>query len=123
MRIKADPPSFRARKGFSLVEVLVALVILMIALLALAGVVFSTTMLLSHSFDRETAISMAAEKLDELEAGYDEIASGNDSAGKFMLEWSVTEATDVKTVEMTVRWNGVLGERSVSMEREYAKLQ
>lgn len=113
----------RHRKGFALIGALVALLILMIALFSLAGVVISTTMLLSHSFDRETAASMAAEKLDELETNYDAIASGGSSMGKFILAWSVTEATDVKTVEMTVNWNGVLGERVISMEREYAKLQ
>lgn len=113
----------KQRKGFSLVEVLIAMVILAIALMAIAGVVVSTTMLMAHSMERETAVSLAGEKLDDLEMDYDDISNGSDSVDKYSREWTVSELNNVKTVEMSVTWNGVLGTRSVIMEREYAKFE
>ena len=113
----------KQRKGFSLVEVLIAMVILAIALMAIAGVVLSTTMLMAHSMERETAFSLAGEKLDDLEQDYDDIVNGSDNVGKFARQWTVSELNDVKTVEISVTWNGVVGTRSVSMEREYAKFE
>lgn len=113
----------KQRKGFSLVEVLVAMVILAIALFAIAGVVVSTTMLMAHTMERETAVSLAGEKLDDLEQDYEDIANGSDNVDKYTREWVVNELNDVKTVEVSVTWNGVLGTRSVLMEREYAKFE
>lgn len=113
----------KQRKGFSLVEVLIAMVILAIALFAIAGVVVSTTMLMAHSMERETAVSLAGEKLDDLEQDYDDITDGSDNIDKYTRGWTVSELNDVKTVEVSVTWNGVLGTRSVSMEREYAKFE
>jgi len=99
------------------------MVILAIALFAIAGVVVSTTMLMAHSMERETAVSLAGEKLDDLEQDYDDITDGSDNIDKYTRGWTVSELNDVKTVEVSVTWNGVLGTRSVSMEREYAKFE
>ncbi|MDD5515797.1 MAG: prepilin-type N-terminal cleavage/methylation domain-containing protein, partial [Synergistales bacterium] len=79
----------KQRKGFSLVEVLIAMVILAIALLALAGVVVSTTMLMAHTIDKEKAVNLGAEKLETLEADYDGIVDSADAVGKFTRTWSV----------------------------------
>ncbi len=99
------------------------MVILAIALLSIAGVVVSTTMLMSHSMERETAVSLAGEKLDDLEKDYDEIDNGSGAVDKYTIEWEVSEVDDVKTVGVSVTWRGVLGTRSVLMEREYAKFE
>ncbi len=99
------------------------MVILAIALFAIAGVVVSTTMLMAHTMERETAVSLAGEKLDDLEQDYEDIANGSDNVDKYTREWVVNELNDVKTVEVSVTWNGVLGTRSVLMEREYAKFE
>ncbi len=107
----------KQRKGFSLVEVLIAMVILAIALLALAGVVVSTTMLMAHTIDKENAVNLGAEKLETLEADYDGIVDSADVVGKFTRTWSVDSETGGKTVNMTVQWNGILGSREVTLER------
>lgn len=113
------------QKGFTLVEVLIAMMILAIALLALAAVVVSSTMLLSHSVDRETAVSLAIGKLDDLEGlDYDDIVNGSEQVGdKFTLSWVVSEDTakGIKDVTVNATWRGVLGERTVDAEREYGK--
>lgn len=113
------------KQGFTLVEVLIAMMILAIALLALAAVVISSTMLLSHSADRETAVSLAIGKLDDLEGlDYDEITNGSEQVGgKFTLSWVVSEdaTKEIKDVTVSATWRGVLGERTVDAEREYGK--
>lgn len=107
----------KQRKGFSLVEVLIAMVILAIALMALAGVVVSTTMLMAHTIDKENAVNLGVEKLETLEADYEEIDDDSDSIGKFNRVWTVDESTDGKTVTMVVQWNGILGSREITLER------
>jgi prepilin-type N-terminal cleavage/methylation domain-containing protein len=112
----------KQQKAFTLVEVLIALVILAIALLALAGVVMSTTMLLSHTIDREQAVNLAVEKLEELEGvDYDtELVDSSDQPyeGKFSRVWDVTDVTGGKNVELTVTWEGIVGNKEITMERE-----
>jgi len=107
----------KQRKGFSLVEVLIAMVILAIALLALAGVVVSTTMLMAHTIDKENAVNLGAEKLETLEADYDGIVDSADVEGKFTRTWEVENLTGGKNISMVVQWNGILGSREVTLER------
>jgi prepilin-type N-terminal cleavage/methylation domain-containing protein len=110
----------KQQKAFTLVEVLIALVILAIALLALAGVVMSTTMLLSHTIDREQAVNLAVEKLEELEGvDYDtELVDSSDQYDKYAVVWDVTDVTGGKNVELTVTWEGIVGNKEITMERE-----
>jgi prepilin-type N-terminal cleavage/methylation domain-containing protein len=110
----------KQQKAFTLVEVLIALVILAIALLALAGVVMSTTMLLSHTIDREQAVNLAVGKLEELEGvDYDtELVDSSDQYDKYAVVWDVTDVTGGKKVELTVSWEGIVGNKEITMERE-----
>ncbi|MDN5335843.1 MAG: hypothetical protein PWR02_869 [Synergistales bacterium] len=110
----------RQQNAFTLVEVLIALVILAIALLALAGVVMSTTMLLSHTIDREQAVNLAVEKLEELEGvDYDtELVDSSDQYDKYAVVWEVTDVTGGKNVELTVTWEGIVGNKEITMQRE-----
>jgi len=111
----------KRKKGFSLVEALIAMVVLAIALLALAGVVLSTTMLMAHTIDKEKAVDLAVEKLEALEADYDEINDGSEEPdnSKYKLLWTVKGAvgTGGKEVTLRVRWKGVLGSREVTLDR------
>ncbi len=110
----------KRQKAFSLVEVLIALVILAIALLALAGVVMSTTMLLSHTIDSEEAVNVGVKKLDQIEGwDYEDIdaSSADLTEGKYTLSWTVTENTSDKDVVLTVQWNGIIGAKSLELRR------
>jgi len=117
-------PGTRSKKagGFSLVEVLIALLVLMIALLALAGVVVSTTMVMAHTIDKEKAVSLGVETLDLLEAHYcgcdpeGEVpgppVEGN---GKFSCLSNFDK--NARTITVVVQWDGVLGSREVTLKR------
>ncbi len=117
----------KRQKAFTLVEVLISLVILAIALLALAGVVMSTTMLLSHTIDSEEAVNVAIEKLEELEGELENngtLEAGSDvtSDDKFHRSWTVTETSNDKNVVLTVEWDGIIGSKSVEMKRTISDL-
>ncbi|KUK57411.1 MAG: Uncharacterized protein XD80_1417 [Synergistales bacterium 53_16] len=113
----------RRQKAFSLVEVLVALLILAIALLALASVVISTTMLLSHTIDSEEAVNVGVAMLEEIEGlDYGDIVDSSDEVGKYVIEWIVTEKTSEKDVDLTVQWDGILGSKSVELKRTISEL-
>jgi prepilin-type N-terminal cleavage/methylation domain-containing protein len=109
----------KQRKGFSLVEVLVAMVILAIALFALAGVVVSTTMLMAHTIDKEKAVNLGVEMLETLEADYGNIEDGSYTPddSKFTLTWEEEDVTGGKNITMVVQWNGILGSREITLER------
>jgi len=109
----------RRRAGISLVEVLIALVILAIALLAMAGTSIMTTKLLSHTIEREDATFLAVSKLEELESlDLDTLADNSDSVGGFTRQWVVSgDATGVR-VTVTVTWNGVSGNGQLSVQRD-----
>lgn len=113
----------KQRKGFSLVEVLIAMVILAIALLALAGVVVSTTMLMAHTIDKENAVNLGVEMLETLEAmnfegeNIEDFSYTPDDDSKFLPTWEVENLTGGKNISMVVQWNGILGSREVTLER------
>jgi len=99
--------------GFSLVEVLVALVILSIALLALAGLMVYATKSNSFAGHMTEATTFAQDKLEELRArSWVNMTPGSDSTKMstgldFSRAWSVTTNADgtLRTVTITVNWN------------------
>ena len=105
-------------KGFTLIEVLIALVILSVAFLALAGLMVQTTKNNSFGGHITEAATFAQDKLEELRASsWVAITSGSDkmtSSGLgYARNWTVvpnaivapyTEPT-LNTVTITVNWN------------------
>ncbi len=104
------------QNGFTLVEVLFALAIFSIGLLAIIGM---TTMTIKSNYmskNLTTAVHLAQNKLDELKAGaYEDIDAGSETdldsqeeAGGGIFDRSVTVTTstapDYKTVEVIVSW-------------------
>lgn len=100
-------------KGFSLIEVLVALVILSFSLLALAGLMVTTTKNNSFGSHMTEAATFAQDKLEELRAiKWESLADGNhmDQQGgstgiTYTRNWNVTTNGSLKTVTIDVNWN------------------
>ena len=105
-------------RGFSLIEILIALVILSISLLALAALMVTTTQNNSFGGHMTEAATFAQGKLEELRAtSWVAITSGSDKMSSngmdFARNWTVvpnaivapyTEPT-LNTVTITVNWN------------------
>ncbi len=108
--------SFKSN-GFTLIEVLVSLVILAISLLALAGLMNTTTKNNAFGGRLTEAATFAQDKLEELRAMSWESISGNSdkvtgSTGIiYDRSWEVGETDPkndhLKKIEVTIRWSDV----------------
>ena len=111
-------------EGFSLIEVLVALVILTIALLALAGLMVTTTKNNSFGGHMTEAATFAQDKLEELRVtpwanintGADPVPPKGSTGISYNRNWTVvTNVPDtLRTVTVTVSWNDGLS-HSISL--------
>lgn len=120
-------------KGFSLLEVLVALVFLAVGLLALAGLHVASLRGNTFSQHLTRATLMAQDRLEflkNLPLNSDPLSGGPHveqqftppgSGMSFDRAYSVAEANSVKTIQYTVRWNDGKRDHSVSFTTRRAQ--
>ena len=95
--------------GFTLIEIMIAILILVVALLGMAGVTVSV--INGNAFSKEvtSATTLAQDKMEELKnTAYGSIVSGSDTDSIYSRTWAVTADSpiaDTKTVEVTVSWS------------------
>jgi type IV pilus assembly protein PilV len=97
----------RNNKGFTLIEIMIAIFILVVALLGVAGVTVSV--INGNAFSKEitSASTLAQDKMEELkDTAYGSIASGSDTNSIYTRTWTVTSPiTDSKTIVVVVSWS------------------
>jgi prepilin-type N-terminal cleavage/methylation domain-containing protein len=101
-------------KGFTLMEVLIAIVVLSVALLALAGLQIVSIRGNSFGNHMTEALTLAKDKMEERKnAEWDQIA--DESGDHQIYHWacSVTQSDKIKTVTVTVTWEN--GTHSVAL--------
>ena len=112
-RPRPSPP------GFSLAEVLVALMVITVGLLAIAGSTALTLRTTSDATRRLAAAELAASRVAQLTAaGCDRAVGGSAAAATFQLteRWIVGARTNgFMVVSDTVRWASARGTRSFSL--------
>ena len=99
-------------KGFSMIEMLIAIVILSISLLAMAGLMARSTQNTSFGGHMTEAATFAQDKLEELRAGpWIFLVNGNDNktgatGANYTRTWTVATnaASNLRTITMTVAW-------------------
>jgi type IV pilus assembly protein PilV len=99
--------------GFTLIEILVALVIFSISVLAFAGLTVTATRTGSYGGRMTEAVTFAQDKFEELKTNsWDNIVSGADQKTgptgiNYTRNWKVLEkeTRDLKTVSLTIDWN------------------
>jgi prepilin-type N-terminal cleavage/methylation domain-containing protein len=99
--------------GFTLIETLIALFLLSFALLALAGLMVTTTRNDSVGGHMTEAATLAQDKLEEFRATpFDNILAGNDQktgshAIQYARNWNVATSADgnLKTVTLNISWS------------------
>lgn len=122
------------RDAFSLVEVLIGLLVLAIALLALAAVPPMATKLYVSGADHEKAMSLALDKLEELEgrsfngssiSTSPEVTVTSDdfvvTAVLLNLDHSPNPDDDFADVQVTVTWDSVVGTPQIIVERRLSR--
>jgi len=98
-------------KGFTLIEILIALVILSISLLGLAGLMVKTTNNNSYGAHITEAVTFAQDKLEELKATqWDNILQGGDNiigctGINFTRNWDIGTNGNLKTITIKINWN------------------
>ncbi len=110
-------------QGFSLVETVVAFVILGIILLALTLVPIMSTRLMGDTVEREKAVLLAVSKLDEISANFSGIPVGGISSDlthtPYVISWtSSADTSDSKFVTLTVTWPGVMKQQTLEFKRQ-----
>ncbi len=110
----------RQPKGFTLVEILVAISILAVALLGLISVTVMTMKGNTFSKTMTAATTLANDKIEELKrVGYAGLASGSDTtASLYARTWTIAQnapAAGMKTVSVTVQWSWQGSTRSVTV--------
>ena len=122
----------RNNKGFTLVEIMIAVFILVIALLGLISVTVMVIKGNSFSKTMTTATTLAKDKMEQLKnTGYGSLAGSTDYAkldstaqatqtaeSIYTRTWTVTNdspAAGMKTVEVTVQWNWQNVARNVTL--------
>lgn len=108
--LQGCPPDRRpnGREGFSIVEVIIAIVILAVGLLGTAGttlLVVKQTTLSDATTDRSVALQSTIERLRALP--FDSVLAGQDSIGAFEIAWTVTEGGRWKSLEMVTTGPGL----------------
>lgn len=96
------------RAGFTLIEVVVAVVVLTVGLLGLAattGWVVRQTTLSEVTTERGFALQTVVEELQA--KPFDAVASDSRTVGHFSVTWTVTQSGDEKEVEVVTNGPGL----------------
>ncbi|NCC61724.1 MAG: prepilin-type N-terminal cleavage/methylation domain-containing protein [Verrucomicrobiae bacterium] len=115
------PAILSQRRGFSLPESLIALLILSIAIIALAALPLMVTKLALSEIERKQAVSSALQGLDLLEslAREESVASKDVVRGRFRVDYFKSPANSESGggAIVNVRWNGLSGRGFLELTR------
>jgi prepilin-type N-terminal cleavage/methylation domain-containing protein len=113
---------FRGNRGFTLIEIVVAIVLLAFGVLASASL--TATLMRSNRgvTNRTRAVETLRLKVEDLQSqNYAQVGSGNDTATiggiTYNRAWTVTPnapAANLKTITLTVTWGDRQGNHTVS---------
>jgi len=100
--------------GMTLLEILVAVTVLCVGLLAVAVMFPTSSSNIDYGGKMSKATALAQEKIEEFRnTSFDSIASGNDAPTGFTRTWSISDAGTtpfrLRTVTVTVSWPSALG--------------
>ncbi len=105
------------QEGFTLLEVLIALVVLTVGLLGMAALTGSLVSAGALARDRVAATTLAQAKIEEFKnTTISSSVTGSDTHGTFARAWAVTNGSptaNTATVQVTVSWPWSGGTRTV----------
>lgn len=99
----------RSRGGFTIIEVIIAVVVLTSGVLGMAGTtawVVRQVTLAQATSDRAAALQSSIERLRGYD--FDSLAAGTDNIGPFSVSWTVTGAPPVRTVVVVTTGPGLV---------------
>ncbi len=113
----------RDQKGFTLLEFLIAVMILSVAMLGMATLTGAMINFNKEAFDNTKAVALAQGKLEQLKnIPYGSLTGGTDTTQTpYTRTWTIdddTPGTDMKTLTVTVTWSW----KGESKEVEYTSI-
>jgi len=116
------------KNGFTLLEVLIAMAILSIGLLALAGLQVVVIKGNASSKNLTSAVILAEAKLEELKrGGFTNLRNGNDTHGIFTRSWVITahpdhpDSEDIRQITVTLTWTDSLGSHTIPITTVFSR--
>lgn len=114
-------------RGFTLIEVMIAVFLLVVAIMGAASV--TTSVIKGNAFSQTltTATTLAEDKMEDLKSvAYGSLLTGNDTKSidnlNYTRAWTVgVESNNRKTVAVTVTWTQLTLNRSVTLRTMRAK--
>jgi prepilin-type N-terminal cleavage/methylation domain-containing protein len=105
--------------GFTMIELLIALFVLTVGLLAISSMVYSVMNATSLSKETSTATALMQDKMENLKhTAVSSLTSGNDTITlgnmDYLRQWNVATAANTRTITVTVNWTD-RGPHTVSM--------
>jgi len=107
----------QGHRGFTLIEVMIALVLFAVGMLAFAGLEVMAIRNMSYSKDFGKANTYAQQLIEEKKGiSWSYVTEGSDTPeGRFTRAWTVTTDGDIKHLAVTVSWlDPSLGTKRVS---------
>ena len=108
---------WKRKEGFTLVEVMIAVVLFAIGLLAFAGLELVALRNVTFSKDYAKANTYAQQKVEELKGtAWASVSTGSDTLEqRFTRSWTVATQGEIKNLKVTVSWvDSHLGTKQVS---------
>lgn len=104
------------QRGFTLVEVLVALTIFTVGVLAAAIMLTSSIRYNAAAKLASDGVFKAERQIEELLTGsFTGLGDGKDTDGPHSLSWNVTDQGTHKTIALTVTWMDANGNKSFTL--------
>ena len=112
-RRSSSPTASSARQGMTLVELIVAMTIIGVALLALAGSATLVTRLMGGGTRQALAASVVQTRLEKLRSvNCASVTSGADTVRGVIATWTSTTITRGRSITLTVRYPMQRGNRT-----------
>lgn len=108
------------KRGFTLIEILIAIFILSVVLLSLSSMVYSVMRSTSLSKETSTATTLMQSQMETLKnTPLTSLTSGSDTPPvpgniSYSRVWTVTTSGNIRTISVTVTWTS-RGSHSVTM--------
>jgi Tfp pilus assembly protein PilV len=103
--LRANAWRVKRTRGFTVVEVVVATLVLTVGVLALAGTAAAVSRMERWGQHRGESAVAATARLEQLRSGgCGSLTSGRDSTGRYRLQWTVATAGALRSVALTVSY-------------------
>jgi type IV pilus assembly protein PilV len=105
--------NLKSRRGFTILEVIVAIVILSMGILGLAGTAASVTRMVGSSDRYAQATALATQRFEIMRGtSCATMGGGSSTQGRYTVAWTVADVTNGKQVTITVTAPSTRGTRT-----------